>query len=320
MNYQNDKQATRRRALSLLFISCALIAAAMSSPLYSARSGAGSSPQNEDDETRRLWNKQFGEAREKARPNRPNAQAQTWKSKPPGAAGPEAIPGAARGDELGDQLIGVTIWRLRPARPGDDRILVQKDGQYALERVAADTPFKEGELVRISVEAPREYDNYLYVIDREVYKDGRGELLGEPSLIFPGRGTPSGGNMISAGRSVYVPAQGDPIPRFTLQRSGENHVGERLFILISPEPMPVNVERPELDSATVAQWERVCGGQTESRESRGDMGKQWTKAEQEADQGARKLAQIDPLPQTIYRVRAKRGGCAMVAVPLRIAP
>jgi hypothetical protein len=44
MNYQNDKQAPRWRALSFLFISCALIAAAMSSPLYSARNGAGPSP------------------------------------------------------------------------------------------------------------------------------------------------------------------------------------------------------------------------------------------------------------------------------------
>jgi hypothetical protein len=47
--------------------------------------------------------------------------------------------------------------------PGDDRILVQKNGaasgQYALERATADTRFREGRLVRISVEAPREYDN-----------------------------------------------------------------------------------------------------------------------------------------------------------------
>jgi hypothetical protein len=49
------------------------------------------------------------------------------------------------------------------SRPGDDRILVQKNGaasgQYAFERAMADTRFKEGRLVRISVEAPREYDN-----------------------------------------------------------------------------------------------------------------------------------------------------------------
>ena len=64
----------------------------------------------------------------------------------------------------------------------------------------------------------------------------------------------------------------------------------------------------------------MCGGQTERRESRGGAGSQWTKAEQEADEGTRKLVQSDPLPQTIYRVRTKRGACAQVQIPLRIAP
>jgi hypothetical protein len=189
-----------------------------------------------------------------------------------------------------------------------------------LERVTADTLLEDGQLVRISVETPREYDNYLYVVDREVYKDDSGERLGEPLLIFPGRGTPPGGSVISAGRSVYVPAQGDEIPYFTLQRGGSNHIGEMLFILISPEPLPGPISQQSLDPTTVAKWERQCGGQTERREMRGGSGKSWTKAEREADESKRKLVQSDPLPQTIYRVRAKRGGCALVSVPLRIAP
>jgi hypothetical protein len=310
MNLRNNKQAPRWRALSLLLISCALLAAAM--------------PQEEDDVTRRLWNKQFLKAREEAKKPKPSAQAQKTKTKPPVTAKPGANPGAAGSETVDGELIGVTIWRLRRALADDDRILVQKNGattgQYALERVTADTRFREGQLVRISVEAPREYDNYLYVIDREVFKENKGERLGEPSLIFPARSTPPGGNVISAGKSVYVPAQGDPIPYFTLQRSGENHVGEMLIIIISPKPLPATVGRPTLDPATVAQWERLCGGQTERREASGGAGRQWTKEEQEADEGARKLVQSDPLPQTIYRVRAKPGVCAMVTIPLRIAP
>ena len=47
MNYQKDKQTPRWRALSLLLVSCALLAAAMPAP------------QEDDDVTRRLWNKQF---------------------------------------------------------------------------------------------------------------------------------------------------------------------------------------------------------------------------------------------------------------------
>jgi hypothetical protein len=147
--------------------------------------------------------------------------------------------------------------------------------------------------------------------------------LGEPYLIFPAGATPAGGNVITAGKSIYVPAQGDPIPYFTLQRSSGNHVGERLTIIISPEPLPVNVEQPTLDPALVARWERQWGGQTEWRESRGGAGRQWTKGEQEADEGKRKLVQSDPLPQTIYRVAVKKGGqggAALFTIPLRIAP
>jgi len=310
MNYQINTPSWR--ALSLLLISCALLAAAMPSP------------QEEEDETRRLWNKQFLKAREEAKNPKPSAQAPTAKMKSPATVKPMTKPVAAGGEMVDGELIGVTIWRLRRAVTGDDRILVQKSGaasgQYALERVTADTRFTEGQLVRISVEAPRESENYLYVVDREVFKDNKGERLGEPSLIFPARSTPPGGNMISAGKSVYVPAQGDSTPYFTLQRSGGNHVGEMLTILISPKPLPAPVGGMALDPATLAQWERMCGGQTERRESRGGAGSQWTKEEQEADEGARKLVQSDPLPQTIYRVRTKRGACALVPILLRIAP
>jgi hypothetical protein len=312
MNYQNSKQAPRWRALLPLLISCALLATAMPPP------------QEEGDVTRRLWNKQFQKAREEAEKPKPNPQTQTAKTKSPATAKPKTKSAAVSNETVDGELVGVTIWRLRRAVTGDDRIMAQKNGaapgQYALERVTADTRFKEGQLVRISVEAPREYDNYLYVVDREVYKDNKGERLGEPSLIFPAPSTPPGGNVISAGKSVYVPAQGDPIPYFTLQRSGGNHVGEMLFIIVSPKPLPAPVGRSTLDPATVAQWERLCGGQIERRESSAGAGQQWTKAEQEADGGARKLVQSDPLPQTIYRVRVKRGGCALAPIPLRLAP
>src|SRR5262245_37458603 len=151
----------------------------MPAPRYGTGSVSDPLRQEEDDVTRRLWNKQFLKAREEAKKPRPSAQAQKTKTKPPAAAKPGTKPGAAGSETVDGELIGVTIWRLRPAAAGDDRVLVQKNGaasgQYALERVTADTPFKEGQLVRISVEAPREYDNYLYVVDREVYKDNKGE-------------------------------------------------------------------------------------------------------------------------------------------------
>jgi hypothetical protein len=312
MNNQSNERAPRWRAMAFLLISCSLFGAAMPPR------------QEEDDQTRRLWNKQFLDARERAKKNRPASQPQAAKAKLPAAVKPAPKPQTAVDEIVDGELIGVTIWRLSMASAGTSagasRLLTLENGQNTLERVAADTPFQEGQLLRISVEAPRVYDNYLYVIDREAFKDNQGERLGEPYLIFPSRSTPPGGNEISAGRSVYVPAQGDPAPYFALQRGGANHVGEMLTILISPKPLPINIERPDLDLTMVARWERQCGGQTERREAIGGAGKQRTKAEQEADEGKRKLVQTDPLPQTIYRVRAKQDGCAMVTIPLRMAP
>src|SRR5262245_25762608 len=103
MNHQKDKQTPRWRALSLLLISCALLAAAMPAP------------QEEDDMTRRLWNKQFLKAREEAKKPNPSAQDQKTKTKPPAGARPGARPGAVGSENVDGELIGVTIWRLRPA-------------------------------------------------------------------------------------------------------------------------------------------------------------------------------------------------------------
>lgn len=312
MRYQNNDQTPSWGALPLLLVSCALFTAAM--PL----------PQDQDDQTRRLWNKQFMSAREKAKKPRPATRPQNARTKAPATVKPVAKTEAAGNETAGEHLIGVTIWRLPKPLANASRLLTEEKGaapgKYALERVTAETTFEDGQLLRISVEAPREYNNYLYVVDREVFKESTGERLGEPTLIFPARRTPPGGNEISAGKSVYVPAQGDPVPYFTLQRSGATHLGEMLIILISPKPLSVDVERPALDPAAVDQWEQQCGGKTEQRESHADAGKLQTKAEQDADEGKRKLVQVDPLPQTIYRVRANPDGCALVAIPLRIAP
>jgi hypothetical protein len=125
---------------------------------------------------------------------------------------------------------------------------------------------------------------------------------------------------MTAGKIIYVPAQGDPIPYFTLQRSRKDQVSESLTIIVSPEPLPLGVGPLKLDPVRVAQWEKQWGGRIERREARGEVGKGWTAAEKEAGEGKRLLAQTDPLPQTIYRAAAKSGGPVLVSVPLRIAP
>lgn len=284
--------STRRTALALAFVACGclMVSAALS--------------RQEDDGERKLWNKQFDEARAKAKakPAAPN------KSKPA-----QAAPAAE------SEMLGVTVWRLRAGAPedGTPRLLVRKnDGAsdaFQLERTSSDTSFRQNELVRLSVETTRADDSFLYVIDRELFKGGK---LGEPELIFPGATTPTNGNLISVGQVLSVPAAGDPIPHFTLRRSRPDHIGEQLTIIVSKERLPML----GLNAEWLAQHKREWGGTVERRESRQGVGQVWTAAEQEAESGARKLTQGDPLPQTLFRVKAKPGKPVMVTMPLHIAP
>src|SRR5215813_8574877 len=281
----------------------------------------------EEDGTRRIWNKRFQEARARAArrtgklTNAPTSSQAT--SRDVGVSDVTA-PTASPAGAVDGELIGVTVWRLRNATASDDqnrpRLLAQKDGlQLIAARVAADTPFSEGQMVRLGIEATSERDSYLYVIDREVYADGASS---DPYLIFPSQTTPPGGNVVTDGKIVYVPAQADPIPYFTMSPTRKDQVSEALTIIVSPMPLELTPGAPgdptRLDSSQVAQWEKQWGGRTEQRESRGGVGKQWTVAEKEAGEGERRLTQSDPLPQTIYRVEVKPGAPALVHVPLRI--
>lgn len=301
---------------------------------------AQSARQQDEDDLRRMWNKKFAEARQKSaqaqpakpsagKPAKSSAQVRTREVEEDQPNGVPAAATSSPAEGLGGELIGVTVWRLADdtAKAGRDmaRLLVQqpngRTGRLVAERVAADTLFKSGQRVRIGVEIPRGNENYLYVIDREVYADG---TMSVPYLIFPSQTTPPGGNEVISGKIVYVPAQGDPIPYFNIQRSRDDQVSELLTLIVSPTPLDVRPGPPntptELDPALVAQWERQWGGRTEKRELRARSGDRWTAKEKEAGEGKRKLLQNDPLPQTVYFVAGKRGDQTLINVPLRIAP
>jgi hypothetical protein len=296
-----------------------------------------SAQKQEDDDLRRVWNKKFVEARDK------NATAQSTKPAPPKSSSGRKTRGgentqttvasnsstavSASTEKLNGELIGITFWRLTEAKAGKSQpeLTVRgSDGrvsQLTAERVTADTPFQPGQRVRIGIEIPREKNGYLYVIDREVYADG---TMSEPYLIFPSQNTPPDGNRVSAGKIIYVPAQGDPLPHFTIQRSRADQVSELLTIIVSPNPLDVQPGPPnnptQLDPALVAQWEKQWGGRTERREMRGGAGAAWTAKEKEAGEGKRKLLQGDPLPQTVYLVSGKVGGYTLANVPIRLTP
>src|SRR6185503_14470118 len=85
--------------------------------------------------------------------------------------------------------LGITIWRLRPARKaeGETRALIREKSSstnWVPERVEAETTFREGDRVRLSVESP--IKGCQYVVDRDLFADGS---AGGAMLIYPCAGT-----------------------------------------------------------------------------------------------------------------------------------
>ena len=228
----------------------------------------------------------------------------------------------AKPDELSQ--LGLTIWRLRPARPADTgaRMIVQKAAEsveYIPERMPANAPLRIGENIRFSFESPQ--TGYLYVIDRELYADGS---MSAPMLIFPTTRTRGGDNKVEAGKLIEIPAQEDRPNFYTLQATRLTTVaqtGEVLTVIVAPQPLDgltIGADALALTHEQVKQWEQQWSAQSETLDLTGGAGQAWTKAEQEAGaRGMRYLTQADPEPQTIYRVAAKPGTPLLVKVGLR---
>lgn len=253
-----------------------------------------------------------------SRPKPKTVQAAATGTKP----GYRPVGQAAKVSEADGRQVGVTIWRLRHAESTDTgaRILVQEDErtvEWVPERVAAGSRLKEGDRVRLTIEAPE--NGYLYVIDRERYANGR---HGEPWLIFPTARTNHADNHVNSGKLIDIPAQDDRPNYFSLHSSAPNQTEEELTVLVTSQPLEdISVgEKPlRLTDEQVGDWEKRWGSsRVDLFELSGGAGKTWTEAEQKAaaDQ-SRLLTQEDPPPQTVYRVAAKKGEPVMVKVHLR---
>jgi hypothetical protein len=281
---------------------------------------AASTGHAQDDE-RRLWDSEFLKKRQAAKP---------LASKPPSAAAGQAkrspsyrrigIKNTAVDEKAEGEMLGVTVWRLRPAKvedSKDSRLLLQEDNsrenkEWTPERVESETAFATGEQVRLSIESPR--DGYLYVIDREQYTDGTSS---DPYLIFPTMQNHNGNNAVSAGKLIEIPDKS----AFRLKPLREDYKGESLTLLITKEPLAeikTGASFIKLEAQMVEQWEKRWGVPVERFEMVGGAGKTYTKAEKEAGDGSRLLTQDDDLPQTLYRVVAKPGNPILITVLLRI--
>ncbi len=229
------------------------------------------------------------------------------------------------GPNPASDLLGVTIWRLRPSASSDDtqaRLLEHEadaDTVLIAERVTADTKFKEGQKVRLSIESPR--TGYLYVIDREQYADG---TFSDPYLIFPTQRIHDGDNAVTAGRLIEIPDQDDHPFYFKMKRNRADQSGEVLTLLVTSQPIPslqLGKKALKLTNQQFAQWEQAWKAPAKRVELANHAGKTYTKAEMTAGASSTSLLRRDdPPPQTIYRISAKPGDPLLITISLQYEP
>jgi uncharacterized protein DUF4384 len=193
----------------------------------------------------------------------------------------------------GTLKVGVTLWKVQRVSDG-------RSTKEVARRVEADTPFHEGDLLRLSIESPR--TGYLYVIDRDWFKDGSS---GETNLIFPLRGDD---NRLQAGKLIDIPAEhqtpfkANPKP---------NQAGEMLTLIVTSTPLtlPVSNEAFPISNTQLAEWEAKWSGTTERFEMNNGAGQARTVEELQAasPNGIRQLTRDDPAPQTIYFLTPRSG-------------
>jgi len=221
-----------------------------------------------------------------------------------------------------DDYIGVTLWRFRPSRGQDApsaRLLVHDpdsdtEAEWTPERSMASAPLREGQKVRLSIESARQ--GYLYVIDREQYADGS---FGDAEMIFPTQKMRHSSNQVQAGRVVDIPATGDG--SFRVQRSRKDQVAEELTILVCPTPLEgvkIGIKPLAVSKEQLAEWKKSWGAAFKQLEERDAVGRTYTQAERDASDKGTLLGDTDPLPQTMFEVKAAPGNPLMVTMPLRI--
>jgi hypothetical protein len=250
--------------------------------------------QKTDDATRKLWDTAFLNASTNSKSVSRRRSSRRYRIATPNVPVDNVAP---------DSVVGVTIWRLRPANRSDsgERLIVHDDSatkEWLPERISANTKLGPGDRLRISVEAAR--DGYLYVIDREQYADGS---LGEPYLIFPTTRTLNGDNQVSVGKLAEIPAQDDSPPFFTIRRSRPDQVAEVLSVLVTPAPLEgvqISDKAQKLSEAQIAKWEKAWSTSVGRLEME-SVGQAWTKEEKDAGaNNTRALTASAPAPQLVF--------------------
>jgi len=234
--------------------------------------------------------------------------------------------------------VGVTLWRLRPAKPGEVGVLLPVKGDprgWLAERVPDETVFKAGDRVRFAIESSD--SGYLYVFDRETYSDGS---FGEPLMLFPDPARMNENNAVRPGLLFDIPDQREDLPYFNMTPRKDTYSGEMLTVVISPKPITAfkpdsngRLKNPE--SLTELEF----GAQVEIFSRSDNENKVFTKSEAQSTCGAktrelerdtsdrspcgvtsRQLTRDEPPPQSIYRVTSAAGQPAVAFIKLAVRP
>jgi hypothetical protein len=157
------------------------------------------------------------------------------------------------------------------------------------------------------------------VIDCDEYANG---VKGDYYLIFPELRIRGGDNHVTPGRVIELPSPNDNPPFFTVALSRPDEVGEHLTILISPKPLEqlqTENDHVRLSVEQVNHWIERWKAAEYQFDAKDQAGKPYTLAEKSAGSGEKLMTQADPVPQTIYLVKAKPGDPLLVHVPLSIS-
>lgn len=219
-------------------------------------------------------------------------------------------------------MLGITIWKMRPAENGDE-VKFREGGTFLTPaRVNSNTPLHEGDLLRLTIESPRE--GYLYIVYQDKYADGS---TSPPTLIFPTRRLLNGDNAVNEKVLLTIPDVDNTPPFFRLTRTRPDQEAEVILVLISDQPIPgIGVGRNaslapvELKQEQVNEWMSKWA----ARSSRFDLnaGEGLPMESEQVLVAARKRALVheDPKPQTIYWLPdADPGTPLMISIPLVIA-
>ena len=230
-----------------------------------------------------------------------------------------------------EALLGLTVWKLRPAGkddPAKELIEEEQSGQtrsseYTLERMETDAPLTVGERIRLSVES-LSHSGYLYVVERELYSDG---TYSSPKLIYPTLRTVNRKNPVGAGNLIFIPEA----PRYFRIKSlqtEKKQTAEVLTIIVSPTALidqsMLQTKALDLPVEQFTEWLKNWEVDTTLLEQVDGAGQAITPIEQSAGQDSAKalteesvsLAADDPIPQSVFRSKINRGNPVLVNVLL----